>query len=156
MRKARIFLLLLAIFYALVATWLSADSGAIAAGTDSSVRIYTAPFALKAITALVASAAWAVSLLSRRVALAARIALGAFGLIALAFSTHVIAFNYKRGFVEEHWLLWRRDVAALNAADGLGEDWSIERGRFLLRLTNRRTGERTSIFTGIPPLRVER
>ena len=129
------------ILYALAATWLSADSGAIAAGSDSSVRIYTAPFALKAITVLLAtSAAWTAAVLLRRVALGARLALGAGGLLALSFSTHVIAFNYKRGFVEEHWLLWRRDVASLNAADGLGQDWAIEQGRFSVRLTSLRTG----------------
>jgi hypothetical protein len=67
MRKLASLLLSALILYAVLATWLSADSYAIAAGSDSGVRIYTPALAVKIVTLVAVRATWAACVFVRMV-----------------------------------------------------------------------------------------
>jgi hypothetical protein len=151
MRKVAAAVLALALLYAAVATWLSGDAFAIAAGSDAGVRFYTPATWLKVVTLAGVTAAWGAAWLLKDARVWKRVALAVVGFAALGLSTHVISFNYRSGFLEEHWLLWRRDVAGFNVAEGVSFDWVIEQKPLFVRLVARRGGAEHWLFTGIPP-----
>ena len=155
MTKRKAAALFLVVLGALAITLLSSNSFVIARGSDSAVRIYTPSLAMKLASLAAVSVAWAVSLAMTQLHSSLRWLLRGAGIAALALATHVVSFNFKRGVLEEHWLLVRFDRVSFNVAEGLTEDWTVHEQPSGVVLSNRATGERRTIFCGIPPWRVD-
>lgn len=136
---------------ALAITLLSANTFFLARGSDATVRIHTVPLYAQILTFLVVAVAWTASAASKRLRRAARWSMRAAGLAVLALGTHVISINFKRGVLEEHWLLWRVDRATFNVADGLVHEWSVEPIRLGYQLSHRTNGTGRFLFSGIAP-----
>lgn len=140
---------------ALAITLLSASSFVVARGSDAAVRIYTLPLYAKLLTLLVVAAAWTASAAGERLGSAVRWSLRIAGTGALVLGTHVISINFKRGELEEHWLLVRMDRASFDVAEGLAQDWQVEPAPLGYQLTHRTDGTTRFLFCGIHPWRLD-
>jgi|GEM_PF-3513474 len=140
---------------ALALTLLSANSFVVARGSDAAVQIYTLPLYAKLLTLLVVAAAWTASAAAKRLGGVVRWALRIAGVSALVLGTHVISLNFKRGELEDHWLLVRLDRASFNVAEGLAQDWRVEPVPFGYELLHRTNGTRRFLFSGIPPWKLD-
>lgn len=140
---------------ALAITLLSAHSFVVARGSDAAVRIYSLPLSAKMLTLLVVAAAWTASAVAKRLGATVRWALRVGGVAALALGTHVISFNFKRGELEDHWLLWRIDRASFNVAEGLAQDWRVDPVPLGYKLLHRTNGTSQFLFSGIPPWKLD-
>jgi len=152
MTKASIMIgLAVSLVVALGITLMSANTFVVARGSDAGVQIYTLPLYGKLLTLVLVAAAWTATAAANSLRPSMRCALGIAGIAALALGTHVISINFKRGVLEDHWLLMRRDRASFNVAEGLAQDWEVHSAPLGYELLHRTNGTTRYLFSGIPP-----
>jgi len=151
MSRATVVALAACLTVALAITLLSASTFVLARGSDAGVQVCTLPLSTKLLTLLVVAAMWSASAAAKRLPAVPRWALRVAGIGALALSTHAISLNFKRGELEDHWLLVRWDRANFNVADGLAQDWRVEPVPLGYHLVHRTSQTTRLLFSGIPP-----
>lgn len=154
-RASTTFALAVSLVAALAITLLSASTFVVARGSDAGVQIYTLPLYGKLLTLLVVAAAWTAAAVARSLGGLVRWALGIAGVGTLALGTHVISLNFKRGELEDHWLLVRSDRATFNVAEGLGQDWKVQSAPLGYEFVHRVNGTQRYLFSGIPPWKLD-
>jgi hypothetical protein len=150
-RILKVALLLVALLYACMVTWVTTVSAIIARGSDVITFIYGVSLANRVITLVCVACLWIASVYLARMTVWRRWGLRWTGLLALALATHLVVFNERAGSVEEWWLLVPVEHARGNVAEGLSLDWVRSDWLFGVILTHRRSGERSVVFTGIWP-----
>jgi hypothetical protein len=154
-RIVTIALLLVALFFACTVTWVTSISAVIARGSDVITFIYGVSLAHRIITLVCVAGLWIASVWIPKMTAWKRWGLRCVGLLALGLATHLVVFNEREGTVEEWWLLVPLERARGNVAEGLSPDWIRSDWPLGIVLTHRRSGERSVVFTGIWPWRVD-
>lgn len=154
-RILKVALLLVALLFASMVTWLTTISAFIARASDVITFIYGVSLANRVITLVCVAGVWIASVWIPNMTAWRRWGLRFVGLLALGLATHLVVFNEREGTVEESWFLVPLEHARGNVAEGLSLDWVRSDWPFGIVLTHRRSGERSVVFTGIWPWRVD-
>jgi hypothetical protein len=135
--------------------YLTQDDFFLSAGSDAGVAIYKPALLSKLVALVLFVLGWSIALLATRVPLALRGLVGALSCSVLAFATHAVLFNHRRGVIEEFWLVATRDVANFDISDGVAVDWTVQSAPMGYRLRHKTTAESVYLFCGVPPWQVD-